>query len=71
MQIVSFNKVVRLPIVPLALVFLAILLVPLSAAKAGMRICKSQYVDSHDRQRVRLAMQQVLPDGMSAAGIPP
>src|SRR5690242_13253972 len=70
MQMMSFNKVVRLSPAPVALVFLAALFVPLSEASAGVRLCKSQYTASHDRQRLRQSMQQVLPDGVSAAGIP-
>jgi hypothetical protein len=49
---------------------LAALLVPTSPANAGIRICKYNYTGSNDRQRLRTAMQQVLPAGVSVEGFP-
>jgi hypothetical protein len=54
----------------LALLCLAGLFVPVSQAQAGMRLCRSHVTDSHDRQLLRAAMQQVMPPDVPAEGIP-
>jgi hypothetical protein len=54
----------------LSLSCLAGLLFPVSQAQAGTRICRSRLTDSHDRDLLRAAMQQVMPPGVPSEGIP-
>jgi hypothetical protein len=59
---------VALSVLSLSLECLPALFLPLSRADAGVLICRSHYTDSGDRARLRNAMQQALPIGVSGEG---
>ena len=54
----------------LSLVLVIALLVPDSPTHAQMRICRSRSTDSHDQERLRAAIQKVLPEDVPIQGIP-
>ena len=59
----------RSPVV-LSLAITLALFVPHSQARAQVRLCHSEPINMRDRDRLRAAMQQALPAGVNADGIP-
>jgi hypothetical protein len=67
--VASKTRVARAAAVLILLPLIA-LVVLIPRAHAGIRICKSNYTDSNDREQLRAAMQRALPPGVRAEGIP-
>jgi hypothetical protein len=58
------------PILLASLALLGACVLNAPRAHAGVLICKSHYTDSHDRLRLRAALEEVLPPGVSAEAVP-